>query len=186
MLITIIITIITGGAIMSGREDEISSREAVSRRLLFVFVVVLLGLVGTARAEHFLTHPAAPYDAKALFENEVEIKVKHDPKVYIAPQYIPENDWILKAYSADKAERAKPNRIVVPGLRGISSQAYRARHGAGRNRTYSLADAMRDAIWRRNTAAKLETLLSARSSSCADAGQESASAAPSIGLGITC
>ncbi len=173
---------------MSDREDEISSREAVSRRLLFVFVVVLLGLVGTARAEYFLTHPAAPYDAKALYENEAEIMVKYDPKVYIAPQNIPKNDWILKAYSADKAERAraKANRIVVPGLMGISSQAYRARHGAGRNRTYSLADAMRDAIWRRNTAAMLETLLSARSSSCADAGQESANTAPSIRLGITC
>ncbi len=162
---------------MSDRGDQISSREAISRRLLFVVVVVLLGLVDTARAEHFLTHPAAPYDAKALFENAAEIK--HDPKVYIAPQNIPKNDWILKAYSADKAERAKPNRIVVPGLMGISSQAYRTRHGAGRNRSYSLAHAMRDAIWRRNTAAKLETLLSARSSSCADA-------APSIGLGITC
>ena len=164
---------------MSGREDEISSPEALTRWLLFVFVVVLIGLVSTARAEHFLTHPAAPYDAKALFENEAEIMVKYDPKVYIAPQNIPKNDWILKAYSADKAERAKANRIVVPGLMGISSQTYRTRHGAGRNRTYSLADAMRDAIWRRNTAAKLLTLLSARSSSCADA-------APSFGLGITC
>ncbi len=167
-----------------GIDFDISSREAISRGLLFLFVVVLLGLVGTARAEHFLTHPATLYDAKVLFENEAEIK--YDPKVYIAPQNIPKNDWILKAYSADKAERAKANRIVVPGLMGISSQTYRARHGAGRNRTYSLADAMRDAIWRRNTAAKLLTFLSARSSSCADAGQESANAAPSIGLGITC
>ena len=169
---------------MLGIEYEISSREAVSRGLLFLFVVVLFGLIGTARAEHFLTHPATLYDAKVLFENEAEIK--HDPKVYIAPQNIPKNDWILKAYSADKAERAKANGIVVPGLMGVSSQAYRARHGAGRNKTYSMADAMRDAVWRRNTAAKLETLISARSSSCADAGQESANAAPSIGLGITC
>ncbi len=169
---------------MLGIGYEISSREAVSRRLFFIFVVVLVGLVGTARAEHFLTHPAAPYDAKVLFENEAEIK--HDPKVYIAPQNIPKNDWILKAYSANKAERAKANGIVVPGLMGISSQVYRTRHEAGRNRAYSLADAMRDAIWRRNTAAKLETLLSARSSSCADAGQDSANAAPSIGLGIIC
>ncbi len=58
---------------MLGIEYEISSREAVSRGLLFLFVVVLLGLVGTARAEHFLTHPATPYDAKVLFENEAEI-----------------------------------------------------------------------------------------------------------------
>ncbi len=129
---------------------------------------------------------AAARDARTLFEKGKEIKIKRDANVYITPQNIPKNDRILKAYSADKAERAKVNGIVVPGLMGVSSQAYRARHGAGRNKTYLLADAIRDAIWRKNTAAKLETLISARSSSCADAGQESANAAPSIGLGITC
>jgi spore germination cell wall hydrolase CwlJ-like protein len=100
-------------------------------RVLSVFLLVLLGLTGTARADHFLTHPAATpqavkaaaRDASALFERGGEIKVKRDANVYITPQNIPKNDRFLKAYSVDKAAKG----TSVPGLLGIASQAPAAR-----------------------------------------------------------
>ncbi len=100
-------------------------------RVLSVFILVFLGLAGTARADHFLTHPAATpqavkaaeRDASALFERGGEIKVKGDPNVYITPRNIPENDRFLKAYSVDKAAAG----TSTPGLLGIASQASPAR-----------------------------------------------------------
>ncbi len=151
-------------------------------RVLSVFVLVLLvlfGLAGEARAGHFLTHPAATLqgaavpqsvaarpqavrvaaaarDAKALFQKGQEIKVKRDANVYITPQNIPKNDRFLKAYSVDKSAKG----TCTPGPLGIASQTYRTQASAGTaNKAYSLADAMRDAVWRKNTAAKLKSLM---------------------------
>ena len=95
-------------------------------RALFVLALVLFGLSGTARADHFLTHPAASVelativkraaeaqpqapsiDAKARFQKGVEIKIRRDAKVYITPQYVPKNDRYLKAYSVEKAAKGK-------------------------------------------------------------------------------
>ena len=43
----------------------------------------------------------------------------------------------------------------MPGRLGIASQAHRGREPDGQyDQAYSLADAMRDAIWRKNTAAR--------------------------------
>ncbi len=137
-------------------------------RVLSVFLLVLFvlfGLAGTAWAGHFLTHPAATpqavaaaaRDARTLFEKGTEIKVKRDAKVYITPWNIPKNDRFLKAYSADQAAKGS----AAPGLLGIATQAYRTQASAGTaNQAYSLADAMRDAVWRKNTAAKLKSLMS--------------------------
>ena len=161
-------------------------------RVLPVFLLVLLGLTGTARAGHFLTHPAAApqaaataqaavpqaeatRDARTLFERGKEIKIKRDAKVYITPRNIPKGDRFLKAYSVDQA----PGASAAPGLLGIASQAYRTQASAGTaNKAYSLADAMRDAVWRKTTAARLKNLMSTQRA-CAG---ETSGSAPSIGL----
>ncbi len=120
--------------------------------------------------------------ARTLFERGVEIKIKRDANVYLAPRHIPKNDRYLKAYDADKA--AKNNANAAPGLLGIATQAYRSQSSAGTaNKAYSLADAMRDAVWRKKTAAKLKTLMTARNT-CPEA--DSGASKPSIGLGNTC
>ena len=56
-------------------------------------------------------------------------------------------------------QAAKRNGNAAPGLFGIATQAYRIQSAPGAaNKAYTLADAMRDAIWRKKTAAKLKTL----------------------------
>ncbi len=162
-----------------------------SGRVLSVFLLVLLALAGAARAEHFLTHPAATpqaiaaaaaRDARTLFERGAEIRVKRDAKVYITPRNIPKNDRFLKAYSADRAAGGSS----APGLLGIATQAYRTQASAGTaNKAYSLADAMRDAVWRKNTAAKLKSLMSTQRA-CAEGADDTSRGAPSIGLGAIC
>ncbi len=161
-------------------------------RVLSVFLLVLFALAGTARADHFLTHPAATpqvagatpqraaaRDGRALFQKGKEIKIKRDAKVYITPRNIPKNDRYLKAYSADQAAGGSS----APGLLGIASQTYRTQASAGTaNKAYSLADAMRDAVWRKKTAAKLKSLMSTQRA-CAEGADGTA---PSIGLGAIC
>jgi len=183
-------------------------------RFLSVFLLVLLGLAGTARADHFLTHPAATpqgaavpqvaeatpqavaagpqavkaaataRDARTLFEKGKEIKIKRDAKVYITPRNIPKNDRFLKSYSADKAVRS--TGTAVPGLLDIATETYRTQGAAGTaNQAYSLADAMRDAVWRKTTAAKLKSLMSTQRA-CAGGANGTSRGAPSIGLGAFC
>ncbi len=168
-------------------------------RFLSVILLVLFGLAGVARADHFLTHAAAApllaeaapqagktaaRAAKRLFEKGKEINIKRDAKVYITPRNIPKNDRYLKAYDADNA--AKNNANAAPGLLGIAKQTYRTQSSAGTvNKAYSLADAMRDAVWRKKTAAKLKTLMSARKI-CADGEDGASHAKPSIGLAAIC
>jgi hypothetical protein len=160
-------------------------------RVLSVILLVLLGLAGTARADHFLTHPAATpqavkaaaaRDARTLFEKGKEVKIKRDANVYITPRKIPKNDRFLKAYSADKAARGSP----PPGLLGIAIQTYRTQASAGTvKKAYSLADAMRDAVWRKNTAAKLKSLMSTQRA-CAGGAGDTSRRAPAFWLGATC
>ncbi len=163
-------------------------------RVLSVFLLVLLGLAGTARAGHLPTHPAAApqvaeataqaaaRDARTLFEKGKEIRIKRDANVYITPRNIPKGDRFLKAYSADKAAKGS----ALPGLLGIASQAYRTQASAGTaNKAYSLADAMRDAVWRKKTAARLKSLLSTQRA-CAGGAGDTGRSAPSIGLGAIC
>ncbi len=161
-------------------------------RFLSVVLLVLFGLAGVARADHFLTHPAAApqagktaaHEAKKLFETGKKINIKRDAKVYITPRNIPKNDRYLKAYDADKA--AQNNAGATPGLLGIAKQAYRTQISPGTvNKAYSLADAMRDAVWRKKTAAKLKTLMSARKI-CTDGEDGATRAKPSIGLAAVC
>ncbi len=155
-----------------------------------IFFVVLFGLAGTARAEHFLAHPvvtpqgAAAHNTKALFEPGAKIKIKRDANVYITPENIPNSDPLLKAYSADQA--AKRNGNAAPGLFGTATEAYHTQSTPrAANKAYTLADAMRDAIWRKKTAAKLKTLMTARNT-CLEDASDSGQSKPSIGLGNTC
>ncbi len=151
-------------------------------RILSVFLFVLLGLAGPAWAGHFLTHPAATPQGAA--GPQVVAAAARDANVYITPRNIPKNDQFLKAYSADKAVRS--NGTAAPGLRGIATQAYRTRASAATaNKAYSLADAMRDAVWRKKTAAKLKSLMSTQRA-CAGGAGDTSRGAPSIGFGATC
>lgn len=95
----------------------------------------------------------------------------------------------MKTYDADNAARKGANAAnAAPGLLGIADQTYRTQGGAGavENRDYSLADAMHDAVWRKNTSAKLEILMSQRRPLCANDAENSAASTPSIGLRTTC
>ncbi len=121
-----------------------------------------------------------------LFKKGVEIKFKRDASVYITPRNIPKNDRFLKAYDANNAARNGAN--AAPGLLGIAAKTYRTQGGAGaaENKAYSLADAMHNAVWRKNTAAKLKILMSQRRPLCANDAENSAASTPSIGLRTTC
>jgi len=86
-----------------------------------------------------------------------------DAKVYLAPQAAGD-DISLRSYSTEAAP-ARADRRAVPGLLGIAAQAYRAKAvdlaggAAGATpQAYTLADAMRDAIWRKQTARRLRDL----------------------------
>ncbi len=140
------------------------------------------------------TRSAAQNAAKAsaraatLFKNGTEIKIKKDANLYITSRNIPENDRFLEAYNADRRNGGRVQTrlgeaAAVPGLLGIANQAHRAQDPNGRNaQAYSLADAMRDAIWRKNTAARLKSLTLSQSV-CASGG---AKRSPSIGLVASC
>jgi hypothetical protein len=125
--------------------------------------------------------------AASLFEKGVKIRLKKDATVYIASRNIPANDSLLEAYSADRPDGRQVRTTAgaataVPGLLGIAAQAQRSQRSSKGDPAYSLADAMRDAIWRKNTAALLESM-TASQSACAHGG---ARKTPSIGLVATC
>ncbi len=126
--------------------------------------------------------------AAMLFKNGTEIKIKRDANVYITAPNIPKDDRLLAAYNADRPNGGRVQTrfgeaTAVPGLLGIASQAHRAQAGGQGNPVYSLADAMRDAVWRKNTAARLKSLTTAQNACVVGA---TAKSAPSIGLAANC
>jgi hypothetical protein len=151
---------------------------------------VSFGTAEPARAGHYLTHPAETVSSRAasLFKNGTEIKIRKDANVYITSRNIPENDRLLAAYNVDRPNNGRVQTRIgeasaVPGLLGIANQAHRAHDPSGQNnQAYSLADAMRDAIWRKNTAALLKALTTSQSA-CSDG---TAIRISSIGLTATC
>ena len=157
---------------------------------LVVSLAVSFSTAEPARAGHVLTHPSATVSNRAatLFKNGAEIKIRKDAKLYITARNITENDRLLEAYNADRPDSGRVQTRLgeasaVPGLLGIANQAHRAQDPNGRNdQAYSLADAMRDAIWRKNTAARLKAL-TASQSVCAGG---IATSVPSIGLAASC
>jgi hypothetical protein len=131
---------------------------------------------------------AEPSGAATLFKNGAEIGAKKDANIYLTPRSIPDNDRFLKAYNADRPDAGRAQAkageaAAVPGLLGIANQTIRGRDRNGQNnQAYSLADAMRDAIWRKTTAARLRSLTTSMSA-CAKGAVKKA---PSIGLAAVC
>lgn len=158
------------------------AREVCARAALFTLMGSLLA--APAAADHFLTHgdalkpkpvaqpvplpkPAAQQARAAAQDDSLRslsyLSVR-DAKVYLAPQAAGD-DALLRSYSTE-ATQAQADRRAVPGLLGIAAQAYRAKAvdlaggaaGATPQQAYTLADAMRDAIWRKQTARRLRDL----------------------------
>ncbi len=153
--------------------------------------------VSTARHESLAPIPARTPRARVagsrasriarLFEKGAEINVGRDASVYFTSRNIPEDDRLLEAYSADTPNggrvRARAGEATVaPGLLGIATQAERYKWRDQSNQTFSLADAMRDAMWRKKTAARLKSITTSQSA-CADGMTKRA---PSIGLVSGC
>ncbi len=152
-----------------------------------------------ARAGHVLTHrastpvaepagPVAVSRAASLFKKGAGIDYKNDANIYIPARNIPENDRFLGVYKADWSNSARAQSRLgeasaLPGLLGIANQVHRAQDSNGLNdQAYYLADAMRDAIWRKTTAARLRSLTTSMSA-CAKGAVKKA---PSIGLAAVC
>jgi hypothetical protein len=130
------------------------------------------------------------HSAVALFQSGTAIRVKKDASVYITTRNIPENDRLLEAYSAEwpgggQLQTRLGEATAVPGLLGIAAQTQRRQGGGQDAPAYSLADAMRDAIWRKNTAARLKSLTTAQNA-CAEGTGDIVRNAPSIGLAPRC
>ena len=122
--------------------------------------------------------------ARTPFERGAKIKPGKDASIFINARNIPENDRLLQAYSAGEA--AKSIGRAVPGLLDIAAEIYRAQAAAGTaDKAYSLGNAMRDAVWRKETAAKLDTFMTARDT-CPEVAEDSGASKPSIRLGNTC
>ncbi len=162
---------------------------------LVAFLAVSIGAAGPVRADPIVTQEAvqpagasAGSSAAPLFQRGTEIKIRKDANVYITSRNIPENDRFLEAYNADRPNNGRVQTRVgeasaVPGLLGNANPAHRAQDPNGQNaQAYSLADAMRDAIWRKNTAARLKSLTAAQNA-CASG---TAKRTPSIGLVASC
>ena len=166
---------------------------------LVVSLAVSFATTEPARADHVLTHrastpvgePAGPIAvsrAAMPFKDGAVINVRKDAIIYLTPRYIPDNDRFLKAYNADRSDggraQAKAGEaVVVPGLLAIANQAHRGRYLNGQNnQAYSLADAMRDAIWRKTTAARLKSLTLLQSVCAGGVARKT----PSIGLIASC
>ncbi len=132
--------------------------------------------------------PGVSSRAAKLFRRGTKIEIERDARVYVTAPNIPKNDRLLEVYNADRPNRGRVQTRVgeataVPGLLGIADQTYRALDPNGRNaQVYSLADAMRDAIWRKNTAARLKSLTASQNACAGGIGVRT----PSIGLGTSC
>ena len=114
-----------------------------------------------------------------LFEKGFEINFEREASVYSTTRNIPENDRLLKTYGTEPpngdAVRPRASEAAVPpGLPGIAAQARRHQWRGQEKGSFTLANAMRDAIWRKNTAAKLETLISQHRPLCTNDSETSA------------
>lgn len=108
------------------------------------------------------TARSVPNPAKLFDENRDATKNRNDANVIIKPSFLPKNDELLEAYATPGPATA--NNAKAPGLLGIATQAYRVqtrKPAAVRTapKAYSLADAMRDAVWRKKTAARLKAVM---------------------------
>ena len=76
------------------------------------------------------------------------VSQSHDAGLYLDPEVALGNGG-LRAYSLDKREK---NAALLPGLAGIATHIHREQRmttAEGQGFSYSLADAMADALWRK-------------------------------------
>ncbi len=166
---------------------------------LVVSLAVSFATTEPARAGHVLTHrastpvgePAGPIAvsrAAMPFKDGAVINVRKDANIYITARSIPENDRFLEAYKANWSNSARAQSRLgeasaLPGLLDIANQAHRAQDSNGLNgQAYYLADAMRDAIWRKNTANRLKALTLSQSACAGGVARKT----PSQGLPAGC
>lgn len=126
--------------------------------------------------------------AAALFHRGAKINVNKDAYLYITSRSIPKNAPLLEEYSTGRpnggrVQARSGEAATVPGLLGIATQVHRAQDQ--NSQAYSLADAMRDAIWRKRTAARLKALTIV-SSACVGSGDTATKRVPPIDLDATC
>ena len=186
------------------------------RQVRSISLTIFFASIGSAQASHDVTHPgtlAVPSIDQAAAPSAALRHPKHHPKrrrrggaarqrcsikestwrsartpASITPRSIPENQPLLKSYSAAGRNGGLVKFRVgdidtLPGLLGIANQIHRAQDSRGQNaQSYTLADAMTDAIWRKNTAARLKAI-TASQRACADIGTQIPS---SIGLFAVC
>ncbi len=114
-----------------------------------------------------------------LFEKGFEINIERDASVYFTTRNIPENGRLLKSYGTESpngdAVRPRASEAAAPpGLPGITAQARRYQWRGQEKGPFTQADAIRDAIWRKHAAAKLETLISQHRPLCTNDTEKSA------------
>ena len=99
--------------------------------------------------------------AGALFRSGSEFAVQRDARLFITSRNLPEIIRLIERYNADRPNGGRFETKVgvaigVPGLLDIARQVLNAQAGGvPSDQAYMLTDAMRDAIWRRETAARL-------------------------------
>ncbi len=133
------------------------------------------------------THAAKAVPGNSVAVEAAEAAAERGAKVLVAPEYILQNDKLLKAYAIKAAPNATANGVSLPGLLDIAREAQRNQIDAGPDEASSLADAMRHAVWRKKAVAKLESMFSPHGSGCVTALAEiESSTSRSAGLGAAC
>ena len=140
-----------------------------------------------ARIAEGPTHAAKAAPGIGGAVEAAEAAAERGAKVLVAPEHVRRNDELLKAYAIKAAPNAKTNGVSLPGLLDIAREAQRNQAHAGPDKASSLADAMRHAVWRKKTAAKLKSMFSSHGSSCVTTPAEiESSPSKSVGLGAAC
>ncbi len=150
-----------------------------------------------AAAAQYTSTPAAQAAPRASvpFESGAKFTVQKDAEFYIISHNIPEIFCVLEGCNAGRPNHGRVQTkigvaIGVPGLLDIARQALRSQSGgAPDDQAYMLTDAMRDAIWRNETAARLWAQATPDDSCAADSGKRDRSALAtglSFGLDANC
>ena len=121
--------------------------------ILAVFAVLQLSFIdGTARAQEHSPYKSEPLSIGASLGTSFvdgstgSVSEENDAGLFLNPRVANDNRR-LKAYSADKLQM---NKALVPGLAGVANHVLREQVTDTENREgYSLADAMADALWRK-------------------------------------
>ena len=129
--------------------------------------------------------------ASAQFKSSAKFTVQKDAEFYIISRNIPENFRVLEDFNAGRPNQGRVQTkigvaIGVAGLLDIMRQVLRAQNGGvPAGQAYMLTDAMRDAIWRKETAARLWVQATPEDSCDAISGERDRSAlATGLSIGV--